>query len=238
MLANDREGLHATVRSITERSPNVRVRRLQQGGDDRLLVARPRRSARRLTPRSEACFSCHAAEPPDREAAAGDRTRTLHPRRRCRRWASSSRSRTSRSCSTAACHAHPPEKRLLGVLDVTLTLTPGRADAAPDRLADGRHPAGRAAAGHGRRGRGGAPRRAPADPVRSPRTLQALGSGDYCGALRELDDLRVRLPGRGGQPHGAGDLERANQRAASSGRRRSSGASRRRPPSCGRRRTR
>ncbi len=121
MLANDRAGLHASVRSITERSGNLRIRILNKEGDI-VFSSSPAEVGKRLDPRSEACYGCHAAGKPMERLRAGDRTRTftmdgtpalgiIKP------------IENEPACSRGACHAHPPEKRLLGVLDVTLTLT-------------------------------------------------------------------------------------------------------------------
>jgi two-component system NtrC family sensor kinase len=120
MLANDREGLRTTVRSIADRSPTVRVRILNKEG---VIVYSSEHSdvGNRLDPRSEACFKCHQADRPIEKLPPGDRTRhfevggtpaigVIRP------------IENEPACASAACHAHPAEKRLLGVLDVTLLL--------------------------------------------------------------------------------------------------------------------
>ena len=120
MLANDREGLHNAVESITMRSPNVRVRLFNKDG---LIVfsSFDHEVGTTVDTRSEACFKCHAAGRPIEKLPPGDRTRrftlagvpamgVIRP------------IENEAVCATAACHAHPAEKRLLGVLDVTIGL--------------------------------------------------------------------------------------------------------------------
>ena len=120
MLANDREGLHNAVESITMRSPNVRVRLFNKDG---LIVfsSYDHEVGTTVDTRSEACFKCHAAGRPIEKLPPGDRTRrftlagvpamgVIRP------------IENEPVCATAACHAHPAEKRLLGVLDVTIGL--------------------------------------------------------------------------------------------------------------------
>lgn len=119
MLANDREGLHASVRSITEKSPSVRVRVFNKEG---MIVfsSRTEEVGQTLPLGAEGCVQCHTGSGPPRflkeltrsfvrdgESVLG----IIKP------------IENERSCSAATCHAHPPEKRLLGVLDVTLTLS-------------------------------------------------------------------------------------------------------------------
>jgi two-component system, NtrC family, sensor kinase len=121
MLANDREGLHATVRSIAERSPNVRVRVLNKEGEI-VFSSDSREIGQRLDPRSEACFKCHQADRPIEKLPPGDRTRSFS-------LAGSPALGVIKpienepACYNAACHAHSPAKRLLGVLDVVLLMT-------------------------------------------------------------------------------------------------------------------
>jgi two-component system NtrC family sensor kinase len=123
MLANDRAGLHASVRLITERSPSLRIRIFNKEGGI-VFSSNPREVGTRVDPGSEACYACHAAGRPIERLPPGDRTRTfdvdgvpaigiIKP------------IENEPVCARAACHAHPPSKRLLGVLDVTLALTQG-----------------------------------------------------------------------------------------------------------------
>lgn len=120
MLANDRAGLDSSVRAITERSPNIRVRVFNKEGQIAYSSV-PREAGTRVDTTSEACFKCHAAGRPIEKLPSGDRTRTfvldglpavgvIRP------------IENEPSCATAACHAHPKEKRLLGVVDVTIQL--------------------------------------------------------------------------------------------------------------------
>ncbi len=118
MLNNDREGLHAAVRNITEHDPNVRLRIFNKEG---IIVfsSEPRELGTRLDMRSEACFRCHLADRPIAKLPPGDRTRSFSvggvpamgvilP------------IANEPACANAGCHAHPASKSLLGVLDVTL----------------------------------------------------------------------------------------------------------------------
>jgi len=176
MLHNDRNGLHATVRTIAERSPNVRVRIFNKEGSI-VFSSEPEEVGKRLDPTSEACFKCHAANRPIERLPAGDRTRSfalagvpalgvIRP------------IENEPACSSADCHAHPAAKRLLGVLDVTLLMT---------RVDEERRQTAALMVG----ATGGAlllvacavvlvVRRAVHRPIRSlTRTLAALGAGDY-----------------------------------------------------------
>ena len=121
MLHNDREGLHAMVRSITEHDPNVRVRIFNKEGEI-VFSSEAREVGTRLDPRSEACFKCHQADRPIEKLPPGDRTRSFSlggvPALGAIRPIEN-----EATCASAACHAHPAGKRLLGVLDVTLLLT-------------------------------------------------------------------------------------------------------------------
>jgi two-component system, NtrC family, sensor kinase len=123
MLANDRAGLHTSVRLITERSPGLRIRIFNKEGDI-TFSSTAREIGTRLDPQSEACYKCHAADRPMERLPPGDRTRSfsvdgvpalgiIKP------------IENEPSCSSAACHAHSPQRRLLGVLDVTQTLSAG-----------------------------------------------------------------------------------------------------------------
>ena len=120
MLANDRTGLDSSVRSIAERSPNIRVRVFNKEGEI-AYSSLPAERGTRVDTTSEACFKCHAAGRPIEKLPPGDRTRTfvldgvptlgvIRP------------IENEPSCSTADCHAHPPEKRLLGVVDVSIQM--------------------------------------------------------------------------------------------------------------------
>ena len=121
MLANDRDGLHNAVNSITQRAPGVRVRLFNKDG---LIVysSYEHEVGTKVDPRSEACFMCHAADRPIEKLPPGDRTRrftlagvpamgVIRP------------IENEPVCATASCHAHPPEKQLLGVLDVSISLS-------------------------------------------------------------------------------------------------------------------
>jgi two-component system NtrC family sensor kinase len=121
MLNNDREGLHASVRLISEHDPDVRVRIFNKDG---IIVfsSETHEVGMRVDRRSEACFKCHQGDRPVGKLPPGDRTRTftlagapalgvILP------------IENEPSCSTASCHAHPASKQLLGVLDVTLLLS-------------------------------------------------------------------------------------------------------------------
>jgi two-component system NtrC family sensor kinase len=121
MLSNDREGLLASVRAITERDPAVRVRIFNKEGQIG-FSSEPREVGTRLDPGSEACFKCHQAGEPISRLPPGDRTRSftlagvpalgvIRP------------IENEPACANASCHAHPASKQLLGVLDVTLLLT-------------------------------------------------------------------------------------------------------------------
>jgi len=120
MLANDRDGLHASVRQITEKSSSLRVRILNKEGDI-TFSSNPREVGTRLDPTSEACTKCHAAGRPIERLPPGDRTRSFSiggvPAMGVIRPIEN-----EPACASAACHAHPKEKRLLGVLDVVLQL--------------------------------------------------------------------------------------------------------------------
>ncbi len=122
MLANDREGLHTTVRTITERSPNLRIRVLNKEG---LIVfsSNPDEEGTVMDPRSEACYACHAADRPIERLPPGERTRTFEldgvPAMGIIKPIEN-----EAACSQASCHAHPPDKRLLGVLDVAMLMKP------------------------------------------------------------------------------------------------------------------
>ena len=120
MLANDRAGLDSSVKAITERSPNIRVRLFNKEGSI-VYSSIPAEAGQRVDTTSEACFKCHAEGQPIEKLPPGDRTRTftldgipalgvIRP------------IENEPSCSTAACHAHPKEKRLLGVVDVSIQL--------------------------------------------------------------------------------------------------------------------
>jgi two-component system NtrC family sensor kinase len=120
MLNNDRDGLHTSVRTISERSPNVRVRIFNKEGKI-VFSSETGEIGERLDPRSEACFKCHQADRPIEKLPPGDRTRSftvggvpalgvIRP------------IENEAACSNLSCHAHPSSKRLLGVLDVTLLL--------------------------------------------------------------------------------------------------------------------
>src|SRR5512136_1290389 len=113
MLNNDRDGLHASVRTISEHDPNVRVRIFNKEGQI-VFSSDVREVGTRLDPRSEACFKCHQADRPIEKLPPGDRTRSfavggvpalgvIRP------------IENESACSNAGCHAHPSSKRLLGV---------------------------------------------------------------------------------------------------------------------------
>jgi two-component system NtrC family sensor kinase len=121
MLSNDREGLHASVRTISEHDPNMRVRIFNKEGVI-VFSSDTHEVGTQVNPRSEACFKCHQANQPIGKLPPGDRTRSftlagvpalgvILP------------IENEPSCATASCHAHPASKQLLGVLDVTLLLT-------------------------------------------------------------------------------------------------------------------
>ena len=121
MLSNDRESMHASVRTITEHDPAVRVRIFNKEGQI-VFSSDAHEVGTRLDPKSEACFKCHQADRPIERLPPGDRTRlytvggvpalgVIRP------------IENEPSCVNAACHAHPAVKQLLGVLDVTVLLT-------------------------------------------------------------------------------------------------------------------
>ena len=176
MLNNDREGLHASVRTISERDPAVRVRIFNKEGQI-VFSSDAHEVGTRLDPRSEACFKCHQADRPIEKLPPGDRTRSfavggvpalgvIRP------------IENEPSCVAGSCHAHPVSKSLLGVLDVTLLLP---------RIEQARRQTAMLMVG----AIGGAlllvvgvmvlvVRRSVHRPIRSlTRTLAALGTGDY-----------------------------------------------------------
>ena len=120
MLSNDRAGLDSSVRAITERSPNIRVRIFNKEGEI-VYSSLPDERGTRVDTKSEACFGCHQAGRPIEKLPPGDRTRAFSldgvPAVGAVRPIEN-----EASCSTASCHAHPKERRLLGVVDVTIQL--------------------------------------------------------------------------------------------------------------------
>ncbi|HPC84181.1 MAG TPA: ATP-binding protein [Thermoanaerobaculaceae bacterium] len=117
MLANDREGMHATVRAIGEKSPAVQVRVFNKEGEI-AFSSRADEVGTRLPPGSEGCVQCHREGQPT--VATGDLTRAFV--RDGRQVLGIIKPIVNEPSCTSTCHAHPPEKRLLGMLDVTLTL--------------------------------------------------------------------------------------------------------------------
>jgi len=124
MLANDREGLHAAVRQISERAPTVRVRIFNKEG---LIVFSSNEGevGERLDPDAEACYKCHASGKPIERLPPGERTRSFRVGGQPALGVIKP-IENEPACSQAECHAHSPERRLLGVLDVTLVLAPAQ----------------------------------------------------------------------------------------------------------------
>lgn len=117
MLANDREGMHATVRAIGEKSPTVQVRIFNKEGDI-AFSSRQEEVGKRVPPGSEGCVQCHREGQPT--VSTGDVTRAFV--RDGRQVLGIIKPIVNEPSCTATCHAHPPAKRLLGMLDVTVTL--------------------------------------------------------------------------------------------------------------------
>ena len=121
MLNNDREGLHASVRNITEHDPDVRLRIFNKEGNI-VFSSEPRELGTKVDMRSEACFKCHQADRPISKLPPGDRTRSFEVGGKPAMGVILPIDNEP-ACSNASCHAHPASKRLLGVLDVTLFVT-------------------------------------------------------------------------------------------------------------------
>ncbi len=206
MLNNDREALHASVRTISEHDPSVRVRIFNKEGEI-VFSSDTREVGTRLDPRSEACFKCHQADRAIEKLPPGDRTRSftlagvpalgvIRP------------IENEPSCTNASCHAHPQTKQLLGVLDVTLLLT---------RLDSARRQTTLLALGT----TGGVlvlvvgvvlfvVRNSVHRPIRTlSRTLAALGTGDYSARYENHEISEFEYLGRSVNKM-AQDLERAN----------------------------
>ncbi len=206
MLNNDREGLHASVRNITEHDPDVRLRIFNKEGNI-VFSSEPRELGTRLDMRSEACFKCHRADRPIEKLPPGDRTRSFKvggvpaigvilP------------IENEPACSNASCHAHPANKRLLGVLDVTLLIS---------RLEQARRQTTLLMVG----ATSGVlllvvgvvlfvVRNSVHRPIRSlTRTLAALGTGDYSARYEDGEISEFAYLG-GSVNKMAQDLERAN----------------------------
>lgn len=122
MLANDREGLQATVTTIAEKSPTVRVRIFNKEGDI-AFSSHAGEQGQRVPPGAEGCVQCHRTGEPT--VATGDVTRAFV---RDGRQVLGIIKPIPNEPACTACHVHPPEKRLLGMLDVTLSL--GKAEQA------------------------------------------------------------------------------------------------------------
>lgn len=122
MLTNDRQQLRQSVRQISARAPDLRVRIFNKQG---LIVfsSQAAEEGARLDPEAEACYRCHASGRPLTRLPPGDRTRLFtldgHTALGIIRPIDN-----EPACHNAACHAHPPQKKLLGVLDTTLVLAP------------------------------------------------------------------------------------------------------------------
>ena len=121
MLNNDREGLHASVRNITEHDPDVRLRIFNKEGNI-VFSSEPRELGTKVDMRSEACFKCHQADRPIAKLPPGDRTRSFKVGGKPAIGVILPIDNEP-ACSNASCHAHPAGKRLLGVLDVTLFIS-------------------------------------------------------------------------------------------------------------------
>jgi two-component system NtrC family sensor kinase len=121
MLNNDREGLHASVRNITEHDPDVRLRIFNKEGNI-VFSSEPRELGTKVDMRSEACFKCHQADRPIAKLPPGDRTRSFKVGGKPAIGVILPIDNEP-ACSNASCHAHPASKRLLGVLDVTLFIS-------------------------------------------------------------------------------------------------------------------
>ncbi len=206
MLNNDRDGLHASVHTISERDPNVRVRIFNKEGE---IVFSSEKSdiGERLDPRSEACFGCHQADRPIEKLPPGDRTRSFKlagvPALGVIRPIEN-----EPACASASCHAHPASKRLLGVLDVTLLLT---------RVEEARRETAMLMVG----ATGGAlllvvgvmmlvVGRSVHRPIKSlTRTLAALGTGDYSARYENGEISEFAYLGRSVNKM-AQDMQRAN----------------------------
>ena len=118
MLNNDREGLHASVRGITEHDPDVRLRIFNKEGNI-VFSSEPRELGTKVDMRSESCFKCHQADRPISKLPPGDRTRSFSVGGKPAIGVILP-IENEPACYNASCHAHPASKRLLGVLDVTL----------------------------------------------------------------------------------------------------------------------
>jgi len=122
MLTNDRQQLRDSVRQISARAPDLRVRIFNKQGRI-VFSSQPGEEGARLDLEAEACYRCHASGRPLTRLPSGDRTRLF----RLDGHAALGIIRpidNEPACSTAACHAHPARKKLLGVLDTTLLLAP------------------------------------------------------------------------------------------------------------------
>jgi two-component system, NtrC family, sensor kinase len=206
MLANDRAGLHAVVRQITERTPTVRIRIFNKEGLI-MFSSTEGEVGTKVDPRAEACYKCHASGRPIERLPPGERTRSftlngqpaigiIKP------------IENEAVCSSGACHAHPASRRLLGVLDVSLTLaSASRAQRQTEMLMAGTT---------------GAAlllvvgvvvvvvRRAVDRPVRGlTRTLDALGGGDYTARYEDREIAEFSHLGDA-LNRTAAQLERAN----------------------------
>jgi two-component system NtrC family sensor kinase len=206
MLANDRAGLHAAVRQITERAPTVRVRIFNKEG----LIefsSNEGEVGTRLDPAAEACYKCHASGKPIERLPPGERTRmfTLNGQPAI---GIIKPIENEPSCSGGSCHAHPAGKRLLGVLDVSLGLAPAaHAQRQTELLMMGTTAAvlllvvGVVVT---------VVRRAVHRPVKGlTRTLEAIGSGDYTARYEEHDITEFARLGAA-LNRTATQLERAN----------------------------
>ncbi|MBK8481565.1 MAG: HAMP domain-containing protein [Proteobacteria bacterium] len=120
MLTNDRDQLRQSVRQISARAPDLRVRIFNKQGRI-VFSSQPDEEGTRLDLEAEACYRCHATGRPLTRLPPGDRTRLF----RLDGHAALGIIRpidNEPACHNAACHAHPPQRKLLGVLDTTLVL--------------------------------------------------------------------------------------------------------------------
>ncbi len=120
MLADNREGAYAVMRTIAEKQGIERIRIFNKDG--RVMFSTDLSDEKEVDKQAEACVLCHAEQQPLLRVTTPSRSRTFEIAGGRRMLGLVTPIYNEPSCSTAACHAHPVNRSVLGVLDVTMGL--------------------------------------------------------------------------------------------------------------------
>lgn len=120
MMLNSRDDIRQIIANIARQNEIETIRVFNKEGRIK-FSNRPEEVDRQTNIKDEACYICHATDPPMTTLSTAQRIRMFSSERGYRLMGIISPVYNEPGCATGACHVHPADKQVLGAIDVAIS---------------------------------------------------------------------------------------------------------------------